>query len=194
MPLPAEQVYNDLNGEEVRDILITRFCDLIDALPEIGRRHLVLPRVRMSLHVVLEIANRKNVVIDDDVVVRVREMPPDLIPGVPMEASAIVDSYTEPPDKVREEHNLPVPTVTLTPTGNVEVPVHRPEAAVYKDTSGRRVAWAASGDRGAPISSGQVSPEPRGPGSKAVSADRDGPPAQIQSDFREFVRGTGGAG
>lgn len=136
MPLSAEQVYNDLNGEEVKEILLIRFADLLNAQPEF-KRHITLTRVRMMLTVTLDIAGRTppTLSLDDDLVVRMRDESPvagadDYEDTRQLEAAINADTTTtdgQPPDLVREEHGIPVMEPKRTPMGHQDVPVTRGE-------------------------------------------------------------------
>ena len=135
-PLSAEVVYNHLTGEEVKQILCGRFLDILERIPELSQSHITLPRVRMELSVRLEIQGRTppKVSTTDDLVVRMRDMPPATeISAVKQRDEEVVVSANDvdggdPPDKIRDEHSLPVNVPTRTPFGIQDVPTVRPGA------------------------------------------------------------------
>lgn len=53
MPLPSSLTYNELNGEEIKQVLIERFRTILNDVPYL-QRHLTLPRIKMSLSVTLD--------------------------------------------------------------------------------------------------------------------------------------------
>lgn len=148
MPLAPEMVYNDLNGEEVKEILLTRFADLLVQVPEF-KRHLTLNRVRMKLTVNFEVFGRTppQFALSDDLIVRTRdetaqnrEFPPFLAGNNEIftqnrSFSAEINSDTskggQPPDQVREEHGIPVQTVQKGPVSMEDAPVVRQEGIKY---------------------------------------------------------------
>ena len=54
MQRPSELTFDGLNGEEVLEILHTRFYDLLHDLPELQRRF-VLTQCKLRLEIVLDI-------------------------------------------------------------------------------------------------------------------------------------------
>lgn len=87
MPLSREAIYNDLNGEEAKQILAQRFASLLDRVPWL-QRHLTLPRVRMTLSVKFELFADQPTPevqqIDDECVLRSESVsypPPSPDPG-----------------------------------------------------------------------------------------------------------------
>ncbi len=139
MPLSAEQVYNDLNGSDCKEILLVRFADLLNQVREF-QPHLTLPRVRMSLSIHLEVFGRTPPSLDitDDLVIRMRD--PGLIgeelthTEVELDAEINSDTTTpggQPPDQIREEHGLPIMTPTKGPFGTEDVPVVREDRIKY---------------------------------------------------------------
>jgi len=142
MPLSSEQVYNDLNGEEVREILLSRFQDLLLQVPEFVR-HITLNRVRMTLNVQLDVFGRTppTFALRDDLIVRTREIPPPMedygeeIIEKNHDLTAEINSDTslggQPPDQVREEHGIPVMTVQKGPISYEDKPVIRQEGVRY---------------------------------------------------------------
>lgn len=121
MPLPSEQIYNDLNGEECKEILVRRFLDLLTQSPYF-MRHLTLPRVKMSLIVHLELwgCTPPELDITDEVVIRTRDLQaePELADEATLETE--IDAFSNPPDKLREEHGIPIPTPTRNALGYTE--------------------------------------------------------------------------
>lgn len=100
MNRPSALVFNELNGQECKDILRQRFEQLLNDVPFL-QRHLTLPRVRMSLLVTLDLyadqPTPETCEISDTVTL----------------SSEVCSAPTpggRPPDQVRDEHNLPVPT------------------------------------------------------------------------------------
>lgn len=187
MPLSAEQIYNDLSGEDVKQVLLTRFADLLSQVGEF-QRHLTLPRVRMNLLVHLEVSGRTPPSFDikDDLVVRMREVPP-LQPGqeetnVNLDLEAEINSDTttpggQPPDQIREEHGIPVMEPVKGAFGYQDKPVVR---------EGVRYASFVEQDYGpARQRTGQEGPIVGGPtiGEKNSHGQGGGP---IQPDFAEW--------
>jgi hypothetical protein len=119
MPLPRTLVYNDLSGDEVKHILIERFSALLNDIPYL-QKHITLPRVRMQLSVTLDCwadqPNPERRVIDDSVELR-SENAPVSEPNAHDHRSAVIDASRkgDPPDKIREDHGLGVPTPTRGP-------------------------------------------------------------------------------
>lgn len=131
MPLPSELVYNSLNGDEIKQILCARFADILNQIPDF-RRFVTFPRVRMEMNIRLEVQGRTppNFRIADDVVVRLspNALPPlhetqeesqEVYEGTAeVNADDMVDG--QPPDEIREDHTLPVPTPTRGRGGALE--------------------------------------------------------------------------
>lgn len=131
MPLPSELVYNSLNGEEVKQILCARFLDILNQIQDF-RQLITFPRVRMEMSIRLEVAGRTppNFRVADDVVVRVNpnylplldvtqdEVERELEETVTISADDMTDGL--PPDQLREEHSLPIPTPQRGRGGAVE--------------------------------------------------------------------------
>lgn len=124
MPLSREQVYNDLNGAEAKEILIQRFAARLNEVALL-QRHLTLPRVRMKLSVSLELyadqASPEPHIIEDDFTIRTESdsrpsltLPAPRAEAIPRteEFEDIIDSSPsgDPPDRIREESGLPIPT------------------------------------------------------------------------------------
>jgi hypothetical protein len=109
MPLPAMLTFNELNGEEVREILLNRCRDIFDRVPQF-QRHITLPRVRITFNVKLEIyadqPNPKTMDIGDKLTV-VIEQPAEVIEAQSVDTAAPIPGG-HPPDQVRELHGLPV--------------------------------------------------------------------------------------
>lgn len=138
MPLTAEQVYNDLNGEEAREILVVRLADLLNSIPEF-RRNISITRARMKLSVVVDVHGRTppKFEVNDNFTISVRnpgEAPLDI--EVTHELSAEINSDTttekgQPPDQIREEHGLPVMEPRRGPMGMEDIPVVREDGRRY---------------------------------------------------------------
>lgn len=127
MPLSKEAVYNDLNGQEAREILSQRFEQRLNEIPWL-QRHLTLPRVRMKLSVVFELyadqPTPESHAISDDFTIRIdssdaadttslHSLEPHLF-----ETEDLIDASPEtgePPEKLREDHHLPTTTPKKNP-------------------------------------------------------------------------------
>jgi hypothetical protein len=100
MPLPAGLVFTELSGSEIKEILEQRFHSLLDAVPFL-QRHLTLPRLSMTLTVHLDQwadqQTPERLTISDSVTLENR-----------ISAAPTPDGH--PPDKVREDHGLEIPT------------------------------------------------------------------------------------
>jgi hypothetical protein len=114
MPLPSTLTYNELSGDEVAHVLEQRFRQVLDNVPYL-QRHLTLPRVRMSLSVKLEIwadqpSPEVEMITDRLDVVTERAVPdnPSEIYEAESTASAAPGPGGAPPDKIRDEHGLPI--------------------------------------------------------------------------------------
>ena len=130
MPLPSQLVFNELSGEEAKHVLQERFRQLLDQLPYL-QRHITLPRVRMRLSVTFDFfadeptPERKQ--ITDDLDIRTSLPSPDEYMEVEIDdVVSTARSDGKPPDQVRDEHGLSIPTPTRGPiavedrlTGNV---------------------------------------------------------------------------
>jgi hypothetical protein len=120
MPLPKYLVYNDLSGDEVKHILAQRFDQLVGDVPYL-QKHITLPRVKMTLQITLECwADQKypdTRIINDAVEVRSEgsDAADAILQSViigPREVTVDASRHGDPPDKIREEHGLGVPTPT----------------------------------------------------------------------------------
>ena len=112
MPRPNVQKYDELNGEEIRHVLIERFKSILDDVPYL-QRHLTLPRVQMNLNITLLVyADQPTpdvLPIQDQFDIQT-DVPYDGRPAR-IEADDTVSSAPrggQPADQVREEHGLPV--------------------------------------------------------------------------------------
>ncbi len=134
MPLPSEQIYNDLTGEECREILIRRFADLLSLNPDL-RPNLTLSRVRLTLVVHVEVHGRTPPSFDivDELTIStsrnlhkpVLDIPgSDHVDSTRTLASEInsdsLDPEGQPPDQIRIEHGLPTVQPTRSPMGFIE--------------------------------------------------------------------------
>lgn len=130
MQRPSELSFDGLNGEEILEILHTRFWDLLHDLPELQRRF-VLTQAKLRLEIVLDIwgATPPRKVYHDSLVVRTTDEPP--VGGVSAEAHhdlvAEVDARTNPPDLIREEHGLQLPRAVRGQSGVTETSYVEPE-------------------------------------------------------------------
>lgn len=117
MALPSQLIYNDLDGEEIRHVLEERFKRLLSEVSYL-RRHLTLPRVRMTMQIHLDVwadqPTPERHTIEDNVLLR---RPDDVVERDNQTSLYLTDTVSaapggQPPDKVREDHGLPVPTPT----------------------------------------------------------------------------------
>jgi len=119
MPLPSRLTFNELNGEEAKQILIQRDSDLLSHVPWL-QRHLTLPRVRMSLELRLEMyadqptpeqhnINDRLDIDTDNPIDDAEEVNLKLTDRV----SAAPQHGGKPPDRIREEHQLHIPKPTM---------------------------------------------------------------------------------
>lgn len=108
MPQPAMLTFNELNGEEVREILENRCRDTFDRIPQF-QRHMTLPRVRITLNVKLEVwadqPNPETINIGDSLTVVV-DRPPEIYRAQSVDTAAPIPGG-HPPDQIREQHGLP---------------------------------------------------------------------------------------
>lgn len=206
MALSAEQIYDELNGAEVKKILLRRFEEMLDTVPDF-HPHLTLPRVHMHTKVHLDIYGRRNPSLDleSDLTLTERHPIADITLAKEMEAEDQLSADTGiavpgtpfdgeglPPDQIREEHEL---TVLEPVTDRAGITQQRPmvmappvETAAPRPTlpGGRRYAAFHTLERGGPVVQGFVSYLP---GSEPIlnpsSQDRDKPDIGIQRDFRE---------
>ena len=152
-PMPNELVYNDLTGEDCKQILCQRFADLLSRVP--GLTHnMTLPRVKMTLSVRLEMFGCAvpERTITDAMLIRSSDPAPELSPPTGYTVETVVDSSPtgQPPDEIREEHGLPVPTPKRdAATGVIQ-------DAMIKPVTREGRTWAAfvEQDRGGPVSAG----------------------------------------
>src|SRR5208282_6475830 len=112
MPRPSSVKYDELSGEEVKHILLERFKTILNGVPYL-QRHLTLPRVRMSLNIMLEVYADQptpEVLPIMDQFDILTDAPPVGTP-VKIEIEDEVSSAPKggkPADQVREEHGLPL--------------------------------------------------------------------------------------
>ena len=109
---PSLICYNDLNGAEMRDILVERFIAVLDEVPYF-QKHLTLPRVKAVIKVELTCEAEDpnavpNITLDETVEVR---LPTAGTVGNVIQSfdlSSVVDSSPKgtPPDNVRLEHGI----------------------------------------------------------------------------------------
>jgi len=109
-------VFNELDGAEAKEILLQRFSSHLNSIPWL-QRHLTLPRVRMRLSITFEMYADQPTpdiqTIADDFTIRTDHG--ETLPFKPhlYEEEETIDASPltgDPPDQIREEHSLPVPT------------------------------------------------------------------------------------
>ena len=218
MALSSEQIYDELNGEEVKQILLTRLRDLLDTVADF-QKHLTLPRVRASFKIRLEIYGRRNPTLDlnNDLTLTLRHPVGDITLSKELEAEDEVNADTgvpvpgtpfdgtgSPPDQVREEHGLhvlePVKdragitqqrpiTWELPDQAKATTPAPTPPAPTPALPGGRRYAAFHTLERGGPVVQGFTDYLPgKEPILNTSSADREKPQKGIQKDFRDVHR------
>lgn len=111
MPLPSVLTFNELNGEEVRAVLGSRFEQIMKQVPYF-QRHITLPRVRMTLAVKLEVwadqPQPEQVKLGDTLtVVYEPDQEPDTFEFEATDTAAPIPGG-HPPDQIREMHSLPI--------------------------------------------------------------------------------------
>jgi hypothetical protein len=114
MPLPSTLTFNELDGDEVAHVLEERFRQVLTRVPYL-QRHLTLPRVRMTLNVKLEIwadqPSPETQIISDRLDV-VTDQPAQEDPLEVFEAESVASAAPgpggHPPDRIRDEHGLPI--------------------------------------------------------------------------------------
>jgi len=115
-------VYNDLNGEEIKQILEVRFSQLLDEVTYL-QRHITLPRVKMTLSVQLDIyaesPNPERQLITHSLEVideNYTPTPADNKGYKSVDLRSSIDSSPkgQPPDQIREEHGVPIPYPSVT--------------------------------------------------------------------------------
>jgi len=122
MPLPSRLVYNDLNGAEVKHVLIERFIALLDQVPYL-QKHITLPRVKMELQVQLDTwadqPTPERQTIRDEVDIMGENPPPPLLSD---SNSVLLQDFVnasprggKTPDQIRDEHGLFIPVPTRGP-------------------------------------------------------------------------------
>lgn len=110
-PLASVVTFNELNGEEVREILENRCRQIFDKVPQF-QRHMTLPRVKITLTVRLDLwadqPNPEQLNIGDSLTVII-EGPQlqEVITAVSVDAAAPIPGG-HPPDQIREMHGLAV--------------------------------------------------------------------------------------
>lgn len=121
--------YNDLDGEEIRHILEERFQKLLAEVPYL-QRHITLPRVRMTLHVQLDswadqpTPDRQTITDTVEIIDESNEDKPlVLFDSVELSdtVSAAPGKGGKPPDQVRVEHGLSIPTPVRGPIAAEDV-------------------------------------------------------------------------
>lgn len=108
MPLPTGQTFNELDGEECKAVLISRFAALLDTVPYL-QKHITIPRVKMSLLVQLSMYN-------DQPKPEVKEIADDFnVITLQDTVNASPTPGGRPPDQVRDEHGIGIPTPARVP-------------------------------------------------------------------------------
>lgn len=128
--LPANLTYNDLNGLEVREILVDWFRQLLESQPAL-QPHLTLPNAKINLEidVTVEMFVGGTVPVTSEpeqLVIRGgmeltnntnhHEWTPEekIRAAQPFNRSTIINAAPvpggEPPDQIRDKHSLPIPT------------------------------------------------------------------------------------
>lgn len=214
-PLSRDLIYNDLNGEECRAILLQRITTLLAICPMFVR-HLTLPRVKMTVNITLEVFECEPPIrtLTDEVVVRspgqLGEGVDDMT-GLPLkphvyDGKEVIDTFNNAPDQIREEHGLPIATPTRHPLTkqHVDVMVASGQPAPPLPAPGPpRVPYnvpveegqvRVTLDRGGPVSTdtkGERQNYKQGtPGVGVVgnkNAERGKPEVEIQTDFKDNV-------
>jgi hypothetical protein len=118
--LPSNLTYNDLNGEEVRQILTDWFQQLLAAQPNL-QRHLTLPNAKIGLEVAITVdmyiggsvpvaSDPEQLLIRGGVELtnNVNAAPATQTFSTTINAAPIPGG--NPPDQLREQHGLPTPT------------------------------------------------------------------------------------
>ena len=132
MPLPREAVYNELNGEEVRQILRRRVDDLLSTVPYL-QRHLTLPRVRMTVTIDLVVradqqGGERHRIADDFTVRTEDTSAADEPSDVRLSGHDAVDAAPgpagRPPGQIRDEFGLPDAVPTRGPVATHDEMVH----------------------------------------------------------------------
>lgn len=211
MPLSAEQIYNDLNGQEVKEILVQRLAQILDQIPYL-QRHLTLPRVRMTMHIQLEVdgvpEHHRTRDINDQFTVKLAN-PPLEYDTVDYVGQAEVDTYANPPDQIRDEFQLPI----MTPKRDKMVGVHQdqpiitpiaptphpPDAVVVTGppvvTEGGRREIRVVQDRGGPVVTGnleylsQVGRGKNWQNDPKLAREKGAPDVGINPGFKEAIKG-----
>lgn len=213
MPLSSEQVYDELSGAEVKQILLQRFRDLLDTVPDF-QKHLTLPRVRMRLNVHLDIFGRRNPSLDllNDFTITTREPAERVELAKELEAEDSVNADTgipvkdtpfdgtgEPPDQVREDNDLPVAVPVRDRTTRATQQVIQPAAPHPSEPGmtpgslpgGRRYAAFRVLEREGPVIQGFREYIPGHEPVISSNAGRADPQQGIQPDFRKIHKPEG---
>jgi hypothetical protein len=212
MALSSEQIYDELNGAEVKEILLTRMLELLSTVPDF-QKHLTLPRVRMRLQIHLDIFGRRNPALDlsSELTLRTRQPDEEMTlakemvaedefsadTGVPVPDTPF-DGGGQPPDQIREEHNLPMLEPVKDRAGITQQrplqPVPLPAVGVGAQPTpalpgGRRYAAFHTLERAGPAIMGYREYLPgKEPIAATPSQPREKPTIGIQRDFRDAHR------
>lgn len=133
MPFPraTSAEYNDLNGEECFEIAHTHLYNLLKDIPEFQRRFAltrVILRVEVSLDIWGATPNKK--VYQQKHTIDVTDPIPDSMEAreAHYTRDSTIDSRSNPPDQVRDDHGLPIPRGVKSATlGVTETQLHPTE-------------------------------------------------------------------
>ena len=112
-PRPSKLVYNDLNGEEIKHVVVLSVEQLLGTIPYL-QRHLTLPRVRITIPIKFECYADQPTpeVLSIPFTLEVENSPvAESAQPISQDVSRVVDASPAgtPPDQVREEFGLAVP-------------------------------------------------------------------------------------
>ena len=111
VPAPSVLTFNELNGEECREVLLNRCVQAFEKIPYF-QKHITLPRVKMVLNVRLEIwadqPNPEQINIGDTLTVVLDQPILGEVFNIEATDAAAPIPGGKPPDQVREMHGLPV--------------------------------------------------------------------------------------
>lgn len=145
MPLPSQLVFNELSGDEAKHVLQERFRQLLDQLPYL-QRHITLPRVRMKLAVTFDFfaddPTPERQQIQDELDIKTALPSPNEYMEVAVEDEVSTSrSGGKPPDQVRDEHGISIPTPVRGPIAVEDVLTGH----VVEEVSGMRIDRTGGG-------------------------------------------------
>lgn len=177
MALPNKLVYNDLSGDEIKHILLERFAALLNGVPYL-QPHITLPRLRMTLAVDLDCyadqEEPERQTIKDTVEITSEQF----------KLRTVVDASSKgkPPDQVREEHGLGIPTPQRSALGPLEDTV---EGRVMTLPNGATVDRTGTNPKASPRST--FVEQDFGPRLNRQNVERpQGRPGAAPPNFEEF--------